>query len=59
MFNTCILILITILLVFLIITVLIIMLIKYNRTQLIDLKKLAKQGNLSGFPFGTIRKLGS
>ena len=33
------------------------MLIKYNRTQLIDLKTLAKLGNLSGFPFGTIRRI--
>ena len=32
------------------------MLIKYNRAWLIDLKKLAKPGNLSGFPFGTIRR---
>ena len=33
------------------------MLIKYNRAQLIDLKKLEKPGNLSGFPFGTIRRI--
>ena len=33
------------------------MLIKYNRGQLIDLKKLAKPGNLSGFPLGTIRRI--
>ena len=57
MFNTCIHILITILLVFLIITMLLIMLIKYNRAWLIDLKKLAKPGNLSGFPFSTIRRI--
>ena len=48
MFNTCIPILIMILL---------IMLIKYNRAQLIDLKEQAKLGNLSGFPFGTIRRI--
>ena len=57
MFNTCIPILRTILLVFLIITILLIMLIKYNRAWLIDLKKLAKPGNLSGFSFGTIRRI--
>ena len=57
MFNTCIPILITILLVFLIITILLIMLIKYNRAWLIDLNKLAKPGNLSGFPFSTIRRI--
>ena len=33
------------------------MLIKYNRTWLIDLKKLAKPGNLSGLPFSTIRRI--
>ena len=48
MVNTCIPILITILL---------IMLIKYNRAKLIDLKEQAKAGNLSGFPFGTIRRI--
>ena len=48
MFNTCIPILITILL---------IMLIKYNRAKLIDLKEQAMPGNLSGFPFGTIRRI--
>ena len=57
MFNTYIPILLTILPVFLIITIILIMLIKYNRAQLIDLKKLAKPGNLSGFPFGTIRRI--
>ena len=48
MVNTCIPILITILLM---------MLIKYNRAKLIDLKEQAKPGNLSGFPFGTIRRI--
>ena len=48
MVNTCLPILITILL---------IMLIKYNRAKLIDLKEQAKPGNLSGFPFGTIRRI--
>ena len=33
------------------------MLIKYNRAWLIDLNKLAKPGNMSGFPFSTIRRI--
>ena len=33
------------------------MLIKYNRAKLIDLKEQTKPGNLSGFPFGTIRRI--
>ena len=57
MFNTCISILMTILPVFLIITIILIMLIKYNRAWLIGLKEQAKLGNLSGFPFGTIRRI--
>ena len=47
----------TILPVFLIITIILIMLIKYNRAWLIGLKEQAKPGNLSGFPFGTIRRI--
>ena len=57
MFNTCIPILVKISPVFLIITIILIMLIKYNRAQLIDLKEQAKPGYLSGFPFGTIRRI--
>ena len=33
------------------------MLIIYNRTQLMDLRKLTKHVNLSGFPYGPIMRI--
>ena len=37
--------------------IILIMVITYNKLQLLDLKKSAKFVNLSGFPFGTIRRI--